>query len=356
MSISDQDRSSLRGMVPLDSLNEQHFNRLMEQSTQIDTIKKGGFAFKQGDMDRNAVYLLSGEVELEAKRKTDDDPEIVTAGGDESSHPLSPSQPRQHHAKCLQQCRVARIQTNELDIMLTWDQEAGGMEVSDLDSEEEESDWMTKLLNNKAFYKIPPANIHNVLMKMEPARFNPNEDVISQGEDGDYFYVIKSGYADVLRKTAKAPGGTKLAELGPGDSFGEEALISNSKRNATIRMNTPGELMRLAKDDFVELLTAPAVNKVNWAQANALHKKGGIWIDIRLPPEYKKSHIRTAVNLPLFFLRSKLDAFKKDKIYIVYCDTGSRSEAAAFVLKQAGFKAAAVEGGLQAMQAQAQAD
>ena len=48
--------------------------------------------------------------------------------------------------------------------------------------------------------------------------------------------------------------GLKLAELGGGESFGEEALISDAKRNATITMGRDGALGRLGKDDFEELL------------------------------------------------------------------------------------------------------
>ena len=55
---------------------------------------------------------------------------------------------------------------------------------------------------------------------------------------------------------------SNLAELKTGDSFGEEALISESTRNATITMITDGVLMKLAKDTFVELVKKPTLQSL----------------------------------------------------------------------------------------------
>ncbi|MGB1109626.1 MAG: cyclic nucleotide-binding domain-containing protein [Gammaproteobacteria bacterium] len=356
MSLTPTEKEYLRSLVPLDFLSDENFERLIEKSSKVETIPAGNTIFNKGDMDRTAVYLLSGEAEVSALTKSDE-AEKITAGSDDGHHPLAPSQPRQTTAVAMSEVRLIRIDTNTLDIMLTWDQEAGGMEVMEMDEGDEDlvgdgsNAWMSKLLSNQAFYKIPPENIHTVLTKMESVRYNAGDVVINQGDEGDYFYVIKSGDCDVIRETPRDPEGIKLAVLHPGDSFGEDALISNNKRNATIVMNTDGELMRLAKDDFVNLLTAPVLESLSWPKANAAARKGAIFLDVRLPSEYNKSHIRGSVNLPLYFVRTKISAFKRDKIYMVYCDTGRRSSAAAFVLKQAGISVYLVEGGLHAMAA-----
>ncbi|MGB0713151.1 MAG: cyclic nucleotide-binding domain-containing protein [Gammaproteobacteria bacterium] len=350
MGLDQSDIKQLRELVPLDALSTENFKRLLQQSTKFEAIKAGATLFKKGDTDRRAIYLVSGSVQLDPR--ADDDPEIIEAGSDDALHPLSPSSPRQHSCKAVADCKVARVDTNTLDIMLTWDQEAGGMEVMDVEDGgegEEDNDWMTKLLANQAFYEIPPANIHTVLTRMEPMKADTGDTIIQQGDDGDYFYVIKSGTCEVIRETPRTPDGLRLAELKSGDSFGEDALISNNKRNATIRMLTAGELMRLAKADFIELLTAPVVEEVEWTEANKLGKEGAIWVDVRLPSEYTRSHIRGAVNLPLFFIRGKVKQLNAEKSYLIYCDTGRRSQAAAFVLAQHGIKATVVKGGLHGM-------
>ena len=109
---------------------------------------------------------------------------------------------------------------------------------------------MTALLQTKAFHRIPPANIQAIFMRMQRVDYRAGEVVIKQGDDGDYFYVIVKGTCAVTRETPLNSDGIKLAELGIGDTFGEEALISDAKRNATITMLTDGALMRLGKEDF----------------------------------------------------------------------------------------------------------
>jgi CRP/FNR family transcriptional regulator, cyclic AMP receptor protein len=69
-------------------------------------------------------------------------------------------------------------------------------------------------------------------------------------EEGDYSYefmAIEEGKADVLR------GGDKLAELGPGDFFGEMGLLGKERRNATVVAQTPMRLITLSSWDVKRL-------------------------------------------------------------------------------------------------------
>jgi CRP-like cAMP-binding protein len=64
----------------------------------------------------------------------------------------------------------------------------------------------------------------------------PNgENVITQGDDGDYFYMIDSGTAEVLVKKGDADP-IVVTRYGPGDTFGELALLHGDKRSATVRV------------------------------------------------------------------------------------------------------------------------
>jgi CRP-like cAMP-binding protein len=65
-----------------------------------------------------------------------------------------------------------------------------------------------------------------------------------QGDLGDEFFVIESGSAEVARD------GEVINELGPGDFFGEMALLKDDRRNATVTARTPMELIVMTRSSF----------------------------------------------------------------------------------------------------------
>ena len=241
------------------------------------------------------------------------------------------------------------IDSDLLDVLITWDQ-TGQYEVAELNGDQAAmtGDWMTALLQTKAFHRIPPANIQAIFMRMQRINYRARDVVIKQGTEGDYFYVVVSGKCVVTRETPLNKEGIKLAELGTGDSFGEEALIAEAKRNATVTMLTDGTLMRLGKQDFQTLLNEPLLQWVSYDQAKQIVAGGGKWLDVRLPSEFQNFRIEDALNIPLYFIRLKLNAIPKDIPYVLCCDTGRRSSAAAYILSERGFEAYVLKGGLSA--------
>jgi rhodanese-related sulfurtransferase len=234
--------------------------------------------------------------------------------------------------------------------MLTWDQ-TGTYEVSELQGEADNGgeDWMTMLLQTKAFHKIPPANIQAIFMRMQQINYKAGDVILKQGAEGDYFYVLTRGSALVTRETPLSKDGIKLAELRVGDTFGEEALISEATRNATVTMLTDGTLMRLAKEDFQTLMNEPMLQWVDFDRAGEIIARGGKWLDVRLPTEFQSFHQSDAINIPLYFIRLKLKTLDPGTPYVVCCDTGRRSSAAAYVLGERGFETYVLEGGLTAV-------
>jgi rhodanese-related sulfurtransferase len=205
---------------------------------------------------------------------------------------------------------------------------------------------MTTLLQTKAFHKIPPANIQAIFMRLQQVNFKAGDVVIKQGDEGDFFYVITRGKCVVTRETPLNKEGIRLAELQVGDTFGEEALISEAKRNATVTMETDGSLMRLGKDDFRKLLNEPMLDWVDAAGAEKVIQEGGQWLDVRLPSEFEAYHNEGAINVPLYFIRLKLKTLDSSVKYVVCCDTGRRSSAGAFILNERGFQTFVLKGGL----------
>jgi len=339
------DKAVLKTLVPAQSLNAENFQELAGKAL-VEEVAAGRPLFKKGDVDRTAIYVLSGEVEL-----VDDagKAKVIRGGSPEARHAIGNQQPRQVSAKARSKASITRIDSDLLDILLTWDQLSGieVAEVSDGDGEGDEGgDWMTRILQSKAFLRIPPANIQHMFMRLQELPVKADQEVIRQGEDGDFYYIISRGRCRVTRESANGASVT-LAHLSDGDAFGEEALLSASKRNATITMETDGLLMRLSKEDFEELLKAPILNEVNLDRAKQMVKGGAVLMDVRMETEHKAGSIKGSLNVPLFMLRLKIDSLDKAKSYICYCETGRRSSAAAFLLSEQGFDSYVLEGGLQ---------
>jgi rhodanese-related sulfurtransferase len=185
-------------------------------------------------------------------------------------------------------------------------------------------------------------------MRLQRVDVRAGEVVIKQGDIGDYFYVVVKGICSVARETPLNKEGVRLAELKMGDTFGEEALISDVKRNATVTMVNDGCLMRLAKDDFRKLLHEPLLEWVDYEEAKRIAAAGGQWVDVRLPSEFEHYRAEGAINIPLHSLRLKMKSLDRNRHYVVCCDTGRRSSACAYILSERGFQASVLRGGLAA--------
>jgi CRP-like cAMP-binding protein len=342
------DLAVLRTFSPLDGLKVENLHALARK-THIRELGAGRILFKEGDTDKRTFYLVAGNVELRADDRLIG---MIRAGSPEARAALAPGLPRKFTARAAGDLEYIVIDSDLLDVLLTWDQ-TGQYEVAELRSDglDVTGDWMTTLLQTKAFHRIPPANIQAIFMRMQRINYRAGDIVIKQGTEGDYFYVVVAGKCIVTRETPLNKEGIKLAELSPGDSFGEEALIAEAKRNATVTMASDGTLMRLGKNDFQTLLNEPLLQWVDQDKAREIVAKGGKWLDVRLPSEFQNFRIDGAVNIPLYFIRLKLNALDKNTQYVVCCDTGRRSSAAAYILSERGFEAYVLRGGLGATDA-----
>ena len=340
------DLELLRTFSPLDGLKQDNLTALARK-VQIRELSPQQMLFKEGDTEKRTVYIVSGSVELIADGQVK---EVIVGGTDNARNPVAAVFPRRVSARAHDQVQYLSIDSDLLDVMLTWDQ-TGTYDVSELRGEGEgadSDDWMTMLLQTKAFHKIPPANIQAIFMRMQQINYKAGDVVLKQGAEGDYFYVLTRGRCLVTRETPLNKDGIKLAELGVGDTFGEEALISDAKRNATVTMSTDGAVMRLGKDDFRNLLNEPILDWVSVSEAEEIVKNGGLWLDVRLPSEFENNHKEGAINIPLYFIRLKINALDQDKKYVLCCDTGRRSSAGAYILGERGYHAYVLKGGINA--------
>ena len=112
-------------------------------------------------------------------------------------------------------------------------------------------------------------------------------------------------------------------------------------------MLTPGRLLRLDKADFEELLRPSVVREVTPEQALAMIKEqAAVWLDCRYDKEYEESRIPGTLLAPLDQIRGDVIKLDPDKTYVVYCRSGRRSKAAAFLLRERHINAVSLQGGI----------
>lgn len=345
----------IRQIIPINELSPQIQNEVINKA-KIIKLRKGTFAFKQGDRDEYSFYLLEGEIELHANEQQHN---VIVAGSDRARYAMAQLQPRQFSAKAKTKVVILQIVRDALDKLMVLqekeqadsndlgaDMEVAEMEFGEIDADED-VDWMTRMLQSELFSRMPTANIHGLFALLETVEFKTGDEVIKQDEPGEDYFIIQEGRCQVSRQPSSGGKNIKLAELKAGDSFGEEALISEMTRNATVSMLTDGIIMKLSKDNFVELVKKPTLQSVTYDEALKLVEAGkAIWLDVRFKNEHEASTIEGSLNIPLNMLRMQADKLDQAKRYIAFCDTGGRSSTGAFLLAGHGLDVCFLRGGL----------
>lgn len=325
---------------PFDSLSSDFLESAIERIS-VREFKKGDVLFQRGKKLSETFYLLKGGVDLLA---ADLSRISVNHTSPQARHPLCNTQPARVSAFAKTDVTALVIERDFLDLVMVWSESSlldGGVSIDPDDEHDADpiiedqpsTDWMSVLLAAPLFSRIPPGNIQALFQRFIPRNVSKGEKVVVVGTKGDYFYVIKSGTAQVLDSA-----GYCKANLGTGDYFGEEALIGDTARNATVEMSSDGELMCLGKESFAELLHRPLVNYVSVTEFFKLQQSGRAirLIDVRLPIEFKQQQLSGSVNIPLSYLRPKLAEMSKDILYVVSDYGGRRSEVAVQLMVQAG--------------------
>ncbi|OGT88042.1 MAG: hypothetical protein A2286_09385 [Gammaproteobacteria bacterium RIFOXYA12_FULL_61_12] len=337
----------LRKLVPLTKLNEEALNQLAERGELLD-LPRGKRVFERGSEDVFVYYLLQGRISMTDRQGKE---AFLDASGEQARFAFGSLKPRPSDARVDSPlARLIRFDSRELNTLIAWHEQLGQQEdsglnlsetgssllVSELEMDDDEPgdrDWMMALLRCRTFYNVPPENVQQLAEKMKPLRLKAHEIVVRQNDPGDFYYVVREGRCRVQCN------GVEVGILGPLDAFGEEALLSGNPRSATVEMITDGLLMCLSRDDFNKILIQPLVKQLSLKEVRSLALQGAILIDVRSRQEFMQQRLVRSINIPLFVLRAKLKNLNPDKTYIVYCDTGTRSSTATFLLNQAGYDA-----------------
>jgi len=345
------DRATLKTLEPLNRLNPILLDELAAKSI-VDEVPAGRIICRQNDKDSRQIYLLSGQIEAASAGKTK-----TIKSKSALTKPIAEGSPRTATLKAKTDSTLLYIDADLLELLMSDEPELNSVyEVTEIDTNNSDGDdWMVTFLQSPAFLQLPTENIQKLLTHMDEVPVKKDQVVIKQGDNDDNYYIIKSGTCNVHRQPYKGSASVLLAVLPTGSGFGEEALISNGSRNATITMRENGSLMRLKKKDFLNLLINPLIPYFEHNETQTKLNEGCVVIDVRTEQQCKDKPVEGSVNIPLSMLRVKFDSLNTDREYLLVCNDGSQSAAAAFLMIQSGLKCSVLKGGLNASKSNKQA-
>ena len=203
---------------------------------------------------------------------------------------------------------------------------------------DDNADGLELALSIGVLSRLAPHDIQRLLQRVEEVPVRAGEVILQQGGGAHACYIVKTGVAEV---DMERHGGAqyRVAMKGPGEFFGEEALLAGAPRGATVRMRTDGLLLRIDEEDFRRLIAPSYVRPVHRARADVLVAEGAIWLDMREPVEFQHGSMPEAINLPEAILRLRCTSLDSRQRYIVCSGEPGCSALGNFMLSAAGLDA-----------------
>ncbi len=206
--------------------------------------------------------------------------------------------------------------------------------------------WLTGI---PVFSSLSPDQLVACAKALQASEHVSGEDIFRQGETGEYFYIVETGQLEVWRSDPlEETPAVCTATLAGGDVFGDEALLQNGLRSTTVRAMENCRLLRLGRRDFDRFLRNSLLREVDAAKARQMLAQGAVLLDCRYEMEYEISRIPNATLVPLDKLGGRITDLDPAQRYVIYCRSGRRSKAAAFLLARHGLDAVSVRGGINA--------
>jgi len=335
MNLSDLAKR-LRATTLFSHVDREQLTHLLEQSP--DRTARAGDELVEGEHGlADHLVLLEGRAEARRTWTTPEGAEKTYAwridpADDGAGFALITASAGNIRVRALTDMHYIAVSGEAVDELLGWSQ---------LD------DRMLLAKHLKVFHNIPLENVKLAFDRMVEREVAAGETIVTQGELGDSYYIILSGEAEIWQTDPFTEETFSAGVRRDGDAFGEEALLQNAYRNATVKMNTPGRLLVLSKGDFDELLKPVMVSEVNAETAQEMLQSGSAQLlDCRYDMEFEESRIPGARLVSLDKLREGVFSIDPEAQYIVYCRSGRRSKAAAFLLNERGIKAISLTGGI----------
>ncbi len=336
--------SDLRKYRYFSSLSDEALEA-MSAKLEIVSLPKGTQVIKEGDVGDSFYFVRDGRLEVTMLTKSGQEAKlaVISSGQGFGEMSLLTGATRFCTVRATTNVMLYRLSKEDFE-EIVWREPAFRKMLVRKAGEYSE---YNKIKALQPFALLEPDRMYALLARMTEKTYALGEDIIVQGEKGDYYYIIKSGRVAVLQKRKGEQEAKQVAVLGEGDAFGEEALIREEPRNATCRAIELTEVYALDKMDFAQILQTSFLESIfgdDIFPDTYLDKY--VIVDVRPPGEYEAEHIAGAVNIPIDVLRRNYAELDKTKQYITYCTNESRGMVAAFLLKNHGFNAKCLRGGV----------
>lgn len=302
-------------------------------------LQQGEIITITGVSNKEHLFLVSGEVVVSRDRS----PDTIIATGGQLVRPFNmPEPPVSVTVSAKKPSIIYHVDADNLVTLLLWSElkhilykKHKGLNLR-----------ADQLASTPTFRNLPEECVIEAISRMQVRDVKADEIIYSQDDEGDEYFLIDSGYAEVWMSDFPGEEALKVNELGPGDGFGEYALVSEKPRKTTIKMATDGRLMVLDKTSFVQLLSFPVIKEISPEDAAKEHAEGAVLLDIRYEEEHEILNIPGAILMPMSYLAKHLGELDRKKHYVVFCRSGHRSLTATLILKQNIFDAVSMKGGI----------
>ncbi len=266
------------------------------QHAQVIEVPAGRWLLRPGRRLAGRFYLVQGTVRLYSPQR--------------DLHPQSPDARLPLYPGCdamrsRSGVRLLHVDTTPIAFLLGTAQ--SNPRATDM------ADWERRFMASPMLQRLEPGVWQQLLGALAERPFEEGERLVLEGSAAHDFFVVKSGHAAVRR------GGRTVAHLGPGDFFGEDALLLNARRNATVVATRSGSVLRLPKSRFTSLLVDNLVRFVKTAG-------DGVSIDVGKPGA-------------LAGLREQIPTLDPDIRYHLVGGELRERALATFILTQKGFDA-----------------
>lgn len=327
--------------IPLNQIDIKYHPQLAT-NLHLTKVEAGKDILKKTRKKNLMHFLVHGSAEI---RESFDNRYRLNHSDNGSNVSLESRLQNRSSVKAIDDCILLVVNTDQLDQYLTWSQDyticyldEGDVSIRDdtLIDDDYQDDWDNVFVQSKLASNLSSHAIHQLMSQLEDIAVKANDIIVRNHSQGDYFYLIKKGCAEV-QTDINGPFKGERFKLGSGNYFGDEALVADTTRNATVTMISDGILGRLNIEAFNQLIKQHLVSPISTAIDT---KQDNIEVlDIRFPIEYKLGHETGSTNMPISLLRRQLRKMNQKQLYVITPADDRRSELATYLMRQAGYQA-----------------